>query len=108
MPPGFVYLAGWLPTLAGPPALTYLLAWIARSFGEGQPLPDWALRTAVVLSLPVVYTVKVQWRYFRVAREARRMGAVLPPTHHDALPGGLSFLLNSPKEFRVGYPGTEA
>lgn len=106
LPPGVVYLAQRLPKLAAPPLLTYVLGILARSHTDVD-IPDWALRAAIAVSLPIALTIKVQWQLFKVKRDALRLDATLPPTIPDqyGLPGGLGFVINSGKEVAVGYPG---
>ncbi|KAJ2932579.1 hypothetical protein H1R20_g4532, partial [Candolleomyces eurysporus] len=104
IPPGIIYLAQRLPKLAAPPILTYLAYLLAESHLDIE-LPTWLLRSAVVLSLPVAFTVKVQWQILKTKWEAARHGAVLPPPLPDSLPGGLGFILAFMKGAQVEYPG---
>ena len=106
LPPGIVYLSQRLPKLVSPPLLAYVLGIIARSH-TNIDIPDWAIPVAIVLSLPVALTAKVQWQLFKDRRGAARFGAVLPPDIPDryGLPGGLGFVISSGEEVAVGYPG---
>ncbi|RXW11241.1 hypothetical protein EST38_g14614, partial [Candolleomyces aberdarensis] len=104
IPPGIIYLAQRLPKLAAPPILTYLAYLLAESHLDIE-LPTWLLRSALALSLPVAFTVKVQWQILKTKWEAARHGAVLPPLLPDPLPGGLGFILAFMKGAQVEYPG---
>ena len=105
IPPGIVYLAQGLPKLAAPPILTYLAYLLAEPHLENE-VPDWLVRSLVALSLPAAFAVKVQWQFLKVKWDARRYGAVLPPSVPDPLPGGLGFLLAFVKGGKDEYPGT--
>lgn len=104
LPPGILYLAQRLPKLAIPPTIVYVLVLVLRSRLEVD-IPAWAATVAVVLSLPVLLTVKIQWALFADHRAAARHGAVIPPYIPDQYPGGLGFLLGAARENALGYPG---
>lgn len=104
LPPGIVYLARHLPTLTTPPFVVYLLGVVASFYG--YEIPIWVHRVAITFSLPVAIAVQVQWQLFKDQRAASSMGAVMPPTLPDWIPGGLRLLFRNKKSCTAGYPGT--
>ncbi|KAJ3501557.1 hypothetical protein NMY22_g18888 [Coprinellus aureogranulatus] len=106
LPPGIVYLARHAPRLAAPPVLTYLLLGVVANSYGGYDIPVWLCRAAITLSLPVAIVLQVQWQLYKDQRAASSLGAVLPPTIPDWIPGGLRILLGKGKGHSAGYPGT--
>ncbi|KAF8905815.1 cytochrome P450 [Gymnopilus junonius] len=104
LPPGIAYLIRSSPQLLPPPALAYALVRLASSYYD-LVIPGWVLALAMFLSLPLALTISITWADFLVWQDARRMGAELPPTVKDSLPGGMSRVLQAAKTFKTGYPG---
>ncbi|KAF8665619.1 hypothetical protein AX16_000075 [Volvariella volvacea WC 439] len=106
IPPGFYWCLTQLPSLILPPTLVLLANKIAASFW-GTAIPLWALIVALFLSFPAVLFVQVQYSDWVNRREAARLGAVIAPHVPSKLPGGVSFLLESIKNYKTGYPGEQ-
>ncbi|PPQ73115.1 hypothetical protein CVT26_014736, partial [Gymnopilus dilepis] len=106
LPPGPIYIIQNLPSIILPPALTLLTAKALPSLTHtSTPIPTWALLLAAVLSLPIAWFLQIQYRDWRDARAARKLGAVLPPVVKSRLPGGLDVLRRFLDNLSNGYPG---
>lgn len=99
-----LYLLPKLPQLLAPPAVVYLLAYVARSrFAYG--VPPWALALACVLSWPAAFTIAVQWYNFKVARGAAARGARLPPVVKAKYPGSVDLMMLNNRDVEERFLG---
>ena len=69
-----------LPSLLGPPLVTYF---VLTRVPLHVPLAGLLIAILSVISLPLVMYVSLKWRDFRDRRDAERLGAVLPPRVKD-------------------------
>lgn len=108
LPPGPVYLLQRLPSLVGPPTAVIVAVKLLNASEYEFPIdiPDWAISVACVLSLPITLFLKVQYKRWKIRREAAAHGAILPPEVKDKWLGGVGLLVDTLKEFKTGYPGT--
>ena len=91
LPPGLLYLAPLVPQLLAPPTVVYLASYLARNH-LGVVLPAWTVVLTYVLCWPLALTVYVQWRDFKLSRDAAALGAVLPPMVETKRIGGMDLL----------------
>ncbi|KAF9041455.1 cytochrome P450 monooxygenase pc-3 [Panaeolus papilionaceus] len=107
LPPGPVYLLQRLPSLVGPPTAVIVAVKLLNASEYEFPIdiPDWAISVACVLSLPITLFLKVQYKRWKIRREAAAHGAILPPEVKDKWLGGVGLLVDTLKEFKTGYPG---
>ncbi|KAI6140941.1 cytochrome P450 [Pisolithus thermaeus] len=102
IPPGFVYISGWLSPLVRLLALSYSSTRVWELV-FGKPAPFWLRISAYLLPVPLALTCNVLYTYLRNKREAARRGAVLIPQAKSRWPGGLDILLAVVQDFRRGY-----
>ncbi|KAJ7155172.1 cytochrome P450 [Mycena filopes] len=102
-PPGLLFLAKLLPGVLAPAAGTYSIKWLCATF-LGIHTPRWVLIPLGLLSFPVVFTVRVQYKLISDRRAAAAHGAVLPPTQPSSI-GGIDLIRTSMREMGKRYPG---
>lgn len=95
------YTGSLLPLLLGPPAIIYVLVQISS-----VNLPWYATVALCLGSLPFAFACWIQWETWRDERNAKRLGAVLPPRVFDPSIGGGNILKRMVDNFRRGYLGT--
>ncbi|KAI8986306.1 cytochrome P450 [Trametes punicea] len=89
--PGQRYLLQQLPSLLAPPAVVYILSYIARAYLH-LAVPTWLRVLAYAFSWPIAFTAFVQWHIYANARRARAFGAVMPPEIEHKWPGSFDLL----------------
>ncbi|KIO11875.1 hypothetical protein M404DRAFT_126596 [Pisolithus tinctorius Marx 270] len=104
IPPGFVYIAGRLPSLVRPLALAYVGSRVWAVLFE-EPAPRWLRVSAYLFSIPLGVACSVLYSYVRDRREAARRGAVLAPRVKSMWPGGLDIILSLAQDFRNVHMG---
>ncbi|KAI6122911.1 cytochrome P450 [Pisolithus croceorrhizus] len=102
IPPGFVYISGWLSPLVRLLAFSYSSTRVWELV-FGKPAPFWLQISAYLLPAPLMVTCNILYTYLRNKREAARRGAVLIPQAKSRWPGGLDILLAVAQDFRRGY-----
>lgn len=90
-----------LPLLLGPPAIIYTL-----TQNLSVTLPWYATVPLCLGSLPLAFACWLQWEMWRDERNAKRLGAVLPPRVFDTSMTGANLLKKMLDNFRHGYLGT--
>lgn len=91
LPPGLVYLSANVPQLVIPPSLVYVFSSLAKSH-YGVVAPLWLITPFYLLSWPLAIFFYIQWRDWKVTREAAAIGATLPPRLAHKYPGGFDIL----------------
>lgn len=105
LPPGALYLAPRVPQLLAPPAAVYATSYVARTHFS-VPTPTWVLAIAYVLCYPLALTAYIQWRDFKIARDAAAAGAVMPPVVEARWIGGLDLMRKAGSDFDQHILGT--
>ena len=100
LPPGPRFLLAHLPRALVPPALVLLLA---RYAVPSAPL--WLALALSVLSLPLAFVANVTLLEWRDARNAKRLGAVMPPMIAHRLPGAVDLLKDMRRDNEGKFPG---
>lgn len=104
-PPGIRLLLSSAPRLVLPPILAVVLLRIYQYVADTK-LAFWITPVAAILSLPIAFTMSVQWLEFRDRRAAAALGAQLPPTIEYKMPGGFDLLQDMRKDNEGRFPGT--
>ncbi|KAJ6461237.1 cytochrome P450 [Mycena vitilis] len=91
IPPGIIYLSKLLPGLLAPPLGTCLVQWLCETYFNIHT-PRWAFAPLCLLSLPLIFTARVQYRLYADRRGAKAHGAVLPPTVRSSI-GGIDLMI---------------
>lgn len=73
-----------------------------RSIYDAKP---WVTTLVGILSIPLAFTIRVQWGLIRDRRAAAALGATLAPIAPGEWPGNLDILLRIVESFKNGYPG---
>ncbi|KAJ7732923.1 cytochrome P450 [Mycena maculata] len=102
-PPGIIYLAKLLPGVLAPPIGTCFLKWLCDTYLDLQT-PRWVFVPLCLLSFPLVFTAKVQYRLYANRRAAAAHGAILPPTVPSTI-GGIDMVLSAMRNKGTVYPG---
>ena len=103
IPPGIQYLFRNLLQVISPPAVVYVAAFAARSYG--LDIPVWLTAIAYTLSWPLALSAYIQLRDWKLAREAAAVGAVLPPPVEYKRFGGIDLIKTITEEFETRILG---
>lgn len=104
LPPGLLYVLPRIPQLLAAPAAVYVASHVART-QFGVTAPTWLLVLAYVLCWPIALTLYIQWRDYKISREAAAAGAVLPPAVEAKYLGGLDLIGRATKDFDAHIMG---
>ncbi|KAJ6577741.1 cytochrome P450 monooxygenase pc-3, partial [Mycena capillaripes] len=77
-PPGIIYLGKLLPGVLAPPLGTWFLKWLSETYLNVHA-PRWVFVPLCLLSFPLFFTARVQYKLYADRRAATAHGAVLPP-----------------------------
>nr|BAL14712.1 cytochrom P450 [Phlebia brevispora] len=91
LPPGILFLLSNLPQVVLPPLAASLLLYALRVL-YGLAPPAWLAALAYLLSWPLAWTFDVQYRDWRIQREARARGAECPPRIPSKAIGGVDLI----------------
>ncbi|KLO20136.1 cytochrome P450 [Schizopora paradoxa] len=106
LPPGISYLLANGHKWFGPTIVLVILRSLSQKYLDAQiPLPNWLQNVLLLATLPGFFVVRVYWHWFKTLREARKAGAVLPPTIVTKWPGALDVLLRGNAEDQKRYIG---
>nr|GAT51517.1 predicted protein [Mycena chlorophos] len=108
LPPGPLLLARGIPTVVVPPLCLVVLRRLINRLFDVDLLPpaasQWQKALILLLTIPLVATLRIWNAIFRDWRDARANGAVLPPTK-PTLIGGLDLLKEAIANAKNSYPG---
>lgn len=104
LPAGIPFLIRGVLLTSIPPLFIYASAQLLQQFAEIS-LPTWAIIIAAVCSVPLSSAFRIWSRYWRVSRDARRMGATLPPSWEGKSIGNFDLLQALMQDFKSGYVG---
>ena len=104
LPPGLPFITRRLAVNLIPAIAVSLAARILRLLFD-YDIPKLAVLLLEVLSVPIVYVLRVQLRRWRVRRAAAQLGAVLPPHWDGQRFGNVDLLNHFLERFQNGYLG---
>lgn len=90
-PPGLRFVVPLIPKLVLPPLCIVAFDKVLEH-GFSIVLPFWAFLLSFIFSTPLAFTLSVQYAEYIKKRDAKRLGAVLPPRIKSTWPGGLDLI----------------
>lgn len=102
-PPGIIYSLKLLPGVLAPPLGSYFLKWLSETY-LNLSTPHWLFAPLCLLSFPLVFTARVQYKLYSDRHAATKRGAVLPPTLSSSV-GGIDIVRNALRDRGTEYPG---
>ncbi|KAJ6626539.1 cytochrome P450 [Mycena sp. CBHHK59/15] len=102
-PPGIIYLSKLLPGILAPPIGSCFLKWLCETYLNIH-VPRWVFVPLCLLSFPLVFSFRVQYKLYANRRAAAAHGAVLPPTLPSSI-GGIDLMLSAMRDMAKRYPG---
>ncbi|KAJ7689971.1 cytochrome P450 [Mycena rosella] len=103
-PPGIIFLSKLLPGVLAPPIGTWFLKWLLDTYLDLHA-PRWVFAPICLLSFPLVFASRVQYKLWTDRRAAATHGAVLPPRIPSSIPGGIDLIRSAMRDMAERYPG---
>jgi hypothetical protein len=100
--PGLLYISKSLPSTFVVPISSYFIQWLIERYLHLHP-PRWAVLPVCLLSLPLFFTTKIQYKYYTDRRAAAAHGAIFPPAV-PASTGGINLLITAFRDMMTTYP----
>ncbi|KAF7334357.1 hypothetical protein MSAN_02375000 [Mycena sanguinolenta] len=103
LPPGISFSLKRLPSILAPPLGTYVLKWLGETY-LNMHMSRWVSVSLCLLSFPLIFTARVQYKLLANRRAAAARGATLPPTVPSSV-GGLDIVWSGMRNRGTEYPG---